>query len=99
MTAVDKSLSQRENNRVTTFPAVPLDELAIRQIIADVDRITTGRRRIDIAHALLRIVAHEIASHATTPAAAKYHGRLVAKDLKAAVREKYDERQRRARTP
>ena len=79
-------------------PALPLDELAVRQIVADVDRVTTGRRRVDIAHALLRIVAHEVASNADTPAAAKHRGQLVAKDLKAAVRERYTVRQRQAGT-
>lgn len=78
---------------------LPLNELAIRQIIADVDRVTTGRRRVDIAHALLRIVAHEVAGNATTPAAAKHHGQLVARDLKVAIRERYAERQRRGGAP
>ena len=83
----------------TTLPAVPLDELAVRQIIADVDLATRGRRRIDIAHALLDMVGTEIAAVATSPAAAKHHGQLVAKQLKAFVREKYDERQKRAGAP
>ena len=83
----------------TTLPAVPLDDLAVRQIIADVDLATRGRRRIDIAHALLNMVGTEIAANAATPAEAKHHGQLGAKQLKAFVREKFDERQRRTGAP
>ncbi len=83
----------------TILPAMPLDELAVRQIIADVDLATRGRRRIDIAHALLNMVGMEIAANAATPAEAKHHGQLVARQLKAFVRERYDERQRRVGAP
>ena len=99
MSATDTSPSRDEPDRMGTLPATPLDQLAVRQVIADVDRVTTGRRRIDIANALLQIVGQEIAATAATPAAAKYHGILVAKQLKAFVRDAYDRRRRGAPAP
>ena len=99
MTATDKSPSRKETEPMSTLPPVPLDELAVRQIMADVDRVTTGRRRIDVAHALLNIVGQEIAANAATPAAAKHHGVLVAKQLKAFVRNAHARRQREGGAP
>ena len=75
--------------------AVSLDQLAVRQIIADVDQVTTGRRRIDIAHALLTIVGHEIAAKATSPREVKHRAFKVASDLKAFARDAFDRRQTR----
>lgn len=95
----DKSPSQKESIMDASLAAVPLDELQVRQIVADVDRITTGRRRIDIAHALLNIVGQEIAANAATPAEAKHHGQLVAKQFKAFVRETFDARHKQQRAP
>lgn len=80
----------------TTLPAIPVDELAVRQIMADIDRLTTGRRRIDVAHACLNIVGTEIAANAPTAVVAKSRGMIVARQLKDFVRAKFAERQKRA---
>lgn len=94
MCTIGESPSRKEPERMSALPELPVDQVSVRQIIADVDRITKGRRRIDIAHALLTIVGQEIASVAETPATAKVHGMLVAKQLKAFVRQACARRQR-----